>query len=330
MYMEPHNTNRIRARRAAMAIAPIAALTLLALSGRHAKADDPDRTAFNERCATRLSVALLGKSADAALLASQDPQSNVETMLGSAEFNDRFATFINSQMNSGPSSAPKEDAVFYLARHILQQRKPWKELFIGAYNVDIPTGGKADAEPVVTDDPNGLGFFRSPPWLVRYAGNESEGLKLSTAFHMLQSTTGLELIPSVAKPGELRDSKGRSGDGCKTCHFDNWYALDKVATVLSRKQVDADGNVSFSNGSFGPPQQLLGKTISNDKELVETLVNSESFVFNSCRLVFRFMYGRAENTCEAPLFDQCADALEKTGSIQSAVGVVAKDKGFCQ
>lgn len=328
--MEPQPTKRIRARRAVMVLAPLTALTLAALSGRHAKADDPDRTAFNERCATRLSIALLGKSADATLLGSQDPQSNVETMLGSADFNERFASFINSQMNSGPSSAPKEDAVYYLAKHVLTQRKPWKDLFVGPYKVDIAAGGKADDQPVVTDDPSGLGFFRSPPWLVRYAGNESEGLKLSTAFHILNSTTGLELIPSVAKPGEDRTATGRSGEGCKTCHFDGWYALDKVANVLSRKQVDGDGNITFSNGTFGPPQQLLGKTIANDKELVETLVNSESFIFNSCRLVFRFMYGRAENTCEAPLFDQCADALEKTGSIQSAVGVLAKDKGFCQ
>ena len=77
------------------------------------------------------------------------------------------------------------------------------------------------------------------------------------------------------------------------------------------------------------PQQLLGKTIANDKELVNALVDSDAWRFAQCRNVYKFLYGRSENQCEAKTFDACVDALVKDKTIQSAVAAVAKDPSFC-
>ena len=76
-------------------------------------------------------------------------------------------------------------------------------------------------------------------------------------------------------------------------------------------------------------QQLLGKTITDDKVLVQTLVASDPWKFAQCRNVFQFLYGRSENQCESKVFDACVDALATTKTIQSAVAAVAKDPSFC-
>lgn len=293
-------------------------------SSRSAQAEDGDKTEFNARCARRVSISLLGKSPDAALLASAAPQGQVDALLGTADFQERYARFTNSVFNSGPGEEAKQDAVYSLAKHILAGGRPWKELFNGPYRVDLQTDGTMK----VVDDPEGLGYFRSREWLVRYAGNESTGVKLNTAFRILNNTTNLELIPSVAKPGEDRTAAGREAPGCKTCHFENWYGLDLVAKVLT-KRVGQDDAMKFEAPTAGP-QQLLGKTIANDKELVTALVESDSWKFAQCRNVFRFLYGRAENVSEGHIFDTCVDELTAKGTIQAAIASVAKDASFCQ
>jgi len=73
------------------------------------------------------------------------------------------------------------------------------------------------------------------------------------------------------------------------------------------------------------PQQLLGKTLANDKDLVTSLVDSDAWRFHQCRNVFKFLYGRSENQCEAKTFDACVEALSSAKTIQSAVAAVAKD-----
>jgi hypothetical protein len=88
--------------------------------------------------------------------------------------------------------------------------------------------------------------------------------------------------------------------------------------LLSRCKQPTDG-----------PQELLAKTIADDREPVDTLVASDAWRFRQCRLVFHFLYGRDENPCETPTFDACADALDREGTIQVAVGAVAKAPALC-
>lgn len=291
---------------------------------RDARATDADATAAHERCATRVSVAFLGRGASAELLASADPQSAIDGYLADPRFVERFARFVNASFNMTPATSPKEDSAYWLAKYVLTNGKPYSDLFVGKYNVDADAKGNV----AVTDDPNGLGYFRSVPWLRLYAGNEPTGLKIRTAYRMMNNTVGLKLVASTASPDQDRTANGRSQGVCAGCHFQGWSALDLAATVLTRR--NGAGDTMTFTPPTGGPQKIADRVVSNDEELVHALVESEAFDFNACRLSFQFLYGRPENACEAPVFDACMTAFKSQKTIQSALAAIAKDPGFCQ
>ena len=301
----------------------LAGAAALAFTTRGAHAEDAagDQAEQNERCAIRLSIALVGKSPDAQLMSSTSPQGAVDAMLASPEFADRFASFLNTKFN-GAATTATEDTVYAMTKYVITNDKPWSDMFVGPYKV-VPTATGMDVQA----DPNGLGYFRSPTWMKRYAGNESAGYMLSASFRILSNTTGLVLTPSVGLPDDDRTETGRLQSPCKSCHFDQWYALDKVARLLPLRKGQGD-LMTFTPPTEGP-QQVAGKTLANDKELVNALVSSDAFRFAQCRNVFEFLYGRPENQCEAPLFDKCVDALDQQKTIKAAVAAVAKDPSFC-
>jgi hypothetical protein len=329
--MEGGNPLRLRShsrisRFALAAVIPavaIAAALGATSKGAHAADDAQDKAEANERCAIRLSIALVGKSADAAELSSANPQGAVDRMVESPDFAERWARFINAEFNGGPQTNATDDPVYYLAKHIVTNKKPWVDMFTGAYSVTATATAME-----VKDDPAGIGYFTSPTWMRRYAGNEDKGIMLVGAFRTIQNTTGVTLVPSVGNPGDDRTETGRQGANCKSCHFDQWYALDKFASLLPLKKVTGE-TVTFAPNPAGP-QQILGKTIADQKGMVAALVDSDAFKFAQCRNVFKFLYGRPENQCEAKVFDACVDALDQKKTIQSAVAVVAKDPSFCQ
>jgi hypothetical protein len=282
------------------------------------------------RCATRLSLALTGRSASAELLADSNPQSRVDELLGSALFVEQFSRFVNSKLNDDPGETPAEDASYFLARHILQNRRPWRELFDGPYRVEPqPASDGNPATARVVDDPQGLGYFRSRPWMVRYAGDEEQGYRLNAAFRVQQNIIGLSVDAVTSVPGVDASASGRLAAGCRGCHYDSYFALDKVAKILSRRQGTGD-SMTFVPPSEGPQQILGGRTIANDAELVRALVESVDHQFRTCRLAFEYLYGRPEATCEAELFDQCVDAYAATGDVRAALKTIAQDPGFCE
>jgi hypothetical protein len=282
----------------------------------------------NGRCATRLAVTFLGSSPGANLLQSADPQSKVDELLADPIFQERFARFINSKMNDAPGERPEEDTAYYLSKYVLQNAKPWKDLFIGAYNI-VAAGNGANRTVSVQADAEGLGYFRSRPWLLRYAGNELTGLKLNTAYRLQNNVLGLRLTATTNAPGADVSATGRQAAACRGCHYDGWYALDKTALILSKVQRQGQ-NVTFTPADGQAKDVLGGMTLKDDKELVTAMVNSEQFNFNACQTVFQFLYGRDENSCEGSVFDRCVEALQSTGMIQNALAVVAKDPSFCQ
>jgi hypothetical protein len=302
-----------------------AALVASKPTAAHAEGAEADKAEVNERCAVRLSIALQGKSADPAQLTAPDPQAAVDGMVLSPEFAERYASFVNSELNGGPVTNANDDPIYYLAKYVITQQKPWSDLFLGAYQVTPATAAGAGMD--VKADPEGLGYFRTVSWMKRYAGNEDKGLMLVAAFRIVQNTTGLELVPSIGNPGDDRSANGRKAPSCKGCHFDEWFAIDTVANLLPTRTGQGDA-VKFTAPTAGA-QQLLGKLVANDKDLLETLVASDAWKFNQCRSVFKFLYGRPENQCEAKVFDACVGALESTKTIQSAVAAVAKDASFC-
>jgi hypothetical protein len=212
-----------------------------------------------------------------------------------------------------------------MTRHVLEKRLAWRELFVGRFNIV-----EDDNDNVrVVDDANGLGYFRTFGWLERYAGNEKEGLKISTAYRIANNTIGLELSAVTNAPDSDISAIGRAKQPCAGCHQDGWYPLDKVATVLTRRN-DTKDEVTFDPPRGGPQQVLGGKTVSNDAELVTALVDSEAFRFWQCRLAFRFLYGRNENVCEGPVFDLCIAEFTANETIESAITAIATHPSFCQ
>jgi hypothetical protein len=312
-----------RARR--FLIIPLIAVAAgFALSTDKAKADDPDQVARAERCGARLSITLLGES-PAATLRAGDPQSQVSTLVTSAGFREKFARFVNAAYNRDPGRRSAEDAAYHLSKHILERGRPWRELFVGPYNLNEDDEGNV----TIGDDAEGLGYFRFDAWLRRYAGNELDGLKISTAYRMAQNTIGLKLVAVTNDPNADVSATGRAKQPCASCHQENWFALDKLAGVLTRRNGSGD-EMSFDPPTGGPAQVLDGITVANDKELVTAMVDSEAFRFRQCRLAWNFLYGRDENLCEGPIFDQCMSAFTSKGTIESAIVAIASHPSFCE
>jgi len=301
-------------------------VSVYALSAFRAQADGLPTPEDRQRCAIRMSSALLGKSPSSTLLNSADPQADVEGLLTSADFITRFSGFVNASFNDDPGANPAQDAPYFLAKYVLENNKPWKELYLGQYSVDLESN-----QAVVKQNSNGVGFFRSPEWLKRYAGNELAGYKLTTAYRLLNNVIGLKLVATTNAPTADVSATGRQAPACRSCHYDNWYALDKLAKVLTRRVVTSD-EIEFSEPPAADlPQTLEGDIkVSNDKELITALVNSIDFKFHQCRLAFRFLYGRAEHASEGEIFDKCMSEFSAKGTIQSAIAVLVKDSNFCR
>jgi hypothetical protein len=335
--------------RGAIAPAALACISAAAACGIGKSSDDGLRHSEEhltaeqaEQCATRLAVAFTGKSASSSLLASTDPQSLADALVTAPEFIERFASFLNSRLNPGPRTADLEPS-FYLARYILQNGKPWADLFTGPYDVDdngnvrVTTGSATgvvantgNGDQAITATP-GLGYFRTRNWMFRYAGQELAGYRLTSAYRIVQNTTGIVLHAAVVQPGQDVSSGGRETNVvCASCHFQGAFALDKIARVLSKRVGTEHNFMTFSPPTEVPQVILDNRPISSDEELVRALVGSTHFKFNTCRHVFNFLYARDETTNDALVFDACVDALDRTGMIQQALLAVAKAPSFCQ
>lgn len=285
----------------------------------------PTEVEAKERCATRVSIALLGTSPSPELLAEANPQDQIDAYLATPEFIERFARFANAQFNAEPGMTAEQDAAYFLVKEVLTRNLPWKETFVGPWRVDKDSTGTVR----VMSDPDGLGYFRSPAWLARYAGNEQDGYKISTAYRIMNNVLGIHLVASTNAPDVDISTNGRKSPNCSSCHYEGPFALDLVARVLTRR-VGTGEEMTFAPSSEAPQTILGGLVIHDDKELVNALVNSEDFRFNSCRLAFKFVYGRPEYSCEGAVFDRCMASFKQYGTIQSAIAAVAKDATFCQ
>ena len=247
-------------------------------------------------------------------------------MVASPVFQEKLARFINSKYNVDPGAVPAEDSSYYLSKYVLQNNKPWSDLFIGQYRVD--PGASAAVDAVVVADPNGLGYFRSRTWMVRYAGNELDGYRIAAGYRMMNNVLGLKLVAAVNTNGV--NAAGRMQAACAGCHYNQTFGLDYVSKILTRRVGTNPATMTFAPPSEGAQPVLGGQMLTDDKQFVTNMVNSTDFKFNACRTAMEFLYARAEFKCEGPVFDACMTAFTATGMIQSAIAATAKDPGFCQ
>lgn len=298
--------------------AALAAASVFALLPRASADEGKDQQALaGVRCANRLSIALAGKTASED--ASKNPKGTIEGLLQGEDFNERFARFINTEFNAAPGATALEDAPYYIAKRVLQDGRPWSDLFLGRWRLS-PVAGRV----AVAEDAQGLGYFRSEDWYKRYEGNEESGIKLATAYRIMNNVVGLKLTASTNSPSTDQSATGRHASPCNACHFDGWFALDKVASILPKK------GERFDAYKGGAKEMLGGKQIANDEELVTALVESENFSVNACRLAFKFLYARVDNRCDGPVLDRCVDAFKEKKTIQSAIASIATEAGFCE
>ena len=304
----------MKAPRTALLVAALALASAVAAT-HHASADEgaDAQAAFQERCVSRLSIAFTGHTTGTANAA-------VDAFLLDADFQERFARFVNTQFQSAPSTDLLEDAPYWYAKKILADNLPWSSMFLGKFRLF----GVAGTNVAVVDDADGLGYFRTDHWYARYEGNEENGVKLMTAYRIMNNVVGLKLVASTNSPTTDQSATGRHASPCNGCHFDGWFALDQVASVLPKK------GERFDAYQGGPREILGGQAIANDAELVAALVASENFSVNACRLAFQFLYAREDNHCDGPVLDRCVDAFEAQHTIQSALASIAGEPGFCE
>ena len=160
-------------------------------------------------------------------------------------FQERFSRFINSQFNTDAGATPAEDASYYLTKYVLDQR----QAVVGDVRRPVRRRAveRAAAElrrPRSPTNPNGLGYFHSRAWMVRYAGNESAGIRIVSAYRMMQNTIGLKLAATTNAPDVDITANGRMAAQCAGCHYNPWFALDKVATVFGKRTRNGQRHVS--------------------------------------------------------------------------------------
>lgn len=298
--------------------AGVFAFTAKPANGADATADMAERT---EKCATRLGIAMIGERAP--------DGATFDTLVKDPKFQERFARFANSEMNNSPGQKASEDASYYFAKYMLVNDKVWSEMFVGKYTLNPVNAQQPNGDQQVADDPNGLGYFHTRAWQVRYAGNELNGIRIVTAYRMLQNTLGLKLTATTNAPDVDTSATGRKAAQCAGCHYNPWFALDNTASVLGIRKGTGDA-VTFEAPTGGAKSILGGVMIKDDVELINALVTNEAFDVNACRLAFKYLYGRVETSCEGPVFDQCVADFKKDKKITSALKAVATDSNFCE
>jgi hypothetical protein len=292
---------------------------------------------YRERCARRLASAIMGTGPTAAMMSATNPQTEVPNLLATVAqptdggmnvtpFQERFSRFINGTFNPDMGMQPAEDATYYMTRYVLMNNLPWRNVFVGQNRVD-PGPTVFDEARVVTDV-NGLGYFRSRIWMVRYAGNEVAGYRLVAAYRMINNVLGVKLTAAQNTDG-VDSATRQSNPACSGCHYDPVFGLDLVAKVLSKRS-GTGTTMTFIAPNEGAQTLLGGQSISNDSQLINAMVNSNDFKFRSCRLAMEFLYGRDEFKCEGQVFDACMTAFSSTGKITDAISAIARDPSFCQ
>ncbi len=254
-------------------------------------------------------------------------QARVPEFMRRPEFTERWASFLNSRFNAQPGLSAEEDLVIPVVRFVLENDRPWKDVFVGRFSTTGPGG-----YPRISDAPEQppYGVFGLPPWLRRYAGNASDGKMLQAAYRILKATVGMQLVPSPQNASGDASLIGRQRAECRSCHFDSPYALDHVAALLPwyRK---GQGERATVEAQVPTPHQLFGdRTVGSLDELLTLAVESDAFLFWNCRLAFEFAVGRPESGCEAPVFDACVDTLRQTQDIRQALAVIMQAPSYCQ
>lgn len=250
----------------------------------------------------------------------------VPEFLESAGFGNRWAAFLNSRFNAQPGLTAEDDVMTAVVRYVLDNHKPWRDVYVGRFVMSGPGG-----YPKISEDPTKPphGFFGLSAWQRRYAGNDTEGLPLQAAYRIMRATIGLELVPSPQNASGDATVTGRARPECRSCHFTSPYALDHVAGLLPWYRKGIGSRLTLEPRAPTPAPLFDGRQVQSLDELLALAVDSDAFSFWTCRLAFEFAVGRPETGCEAPVFDACVDALRRTGDVRAGLAAIMQDPSYC-
>ena len=306
------------------------ALSIPAISNSASEQEFENKGLNSMQCATRISLAITGKAPTMEFLNTKDPQgeAEIDKLIATAEFNERFARYSNSAFNEGVGESSHEDAPYHMALYALQKNLKWEEIFIGKFNV---IADSEDNVSVVADE-NGLGYVKSQAWIERYAGNEGNGIRINTAYRVMQNAYGLEMIASNLPAEADTTVEGRNTtQPCKSCHFDQVTALDPVAEAFPDVIRNVDGAFLGLAAARTEPREVLGvHMVTTQEDLMKLLVGSKDHKYFACQMAFKYLTGRHENSCSKSVMDTCLEAYQRSGLIQDAVKTIVRDESFCQ
>ena len=290
-----------------------------------ARAEDSADPLAQARCRNMTATALTSRAPLPSELELSDEE-YLNALMSSDEFRDHFSSFLMRKLNNTPADERDQDALYTMSVDMLKKGRPLSDLFKGKLTVKRSPATGAD---YVADDPNGLGYFHATGWMVRYAGNEPSGIRLTTAYRVLHNLTGLKLTAINNDDVEDTSKKGREAAACRGCHYDSWAPLDPIASLFGRKR-GVGASMEFLPPEAGVSATIAGHVVHSDVELVELLVASNDYSVRMCKLMFEFAYGREETECEAAAFDRCMATLKATDSAPATLRTIVGEGGFCR
>ena len=188
-----------------------------------------------ERCASRLSIAMLGKRARRLSCSRRRTRKGARsTMTSDWAFIDRFSRFLNACSTTRPARNVPTRRVISSRRASCGTAKPYRELFTGKAH-RRPAQSVVEQQRRGQGRPAGIGYFNLAV-LGSLRRQRENGVRLRKAYRILNNTSGSVVAASNAAcaPGrEARRGTGaRTAVRCRSCHFDSWFALDRSAGVL--------------------------------------------------------------------------------------------------
>lgn len=304
------------------------------------------------QCSQKLYSTLFGRAATATELELANPLSNVDSMLQDEEFHNKFGEFVNAHMNWIPAEGSRNNPVYMgITKYLFKpgpnewifdengnrtdqkytQELPWAYLFTKGYET-YDNGYNPKTQDRCMNAASG--YFSTDYWQKTYKGNEEGGIKIRTAYMIMNNQIGLDLeaLTVNSSGGSGLEARSDPSTVCYACHFATDFALDKVASILPKvdrtKAPDEQGctDLPFAGNT---QTTVYGQTISNLPELTELLAELPQFDENACSIAFEFVFGREERGADREIFEPCIAEFEKSGFITTAVKYFIESEYFC-
>lgn len=293
------------------------------------------------QCSQKLHSTLYGRSATAAELNISEPLNQLDSMILEEEFTENFGNFVNAHMNWLPAEGRNNNPVYMgVTRYLFMPRQnsghateyPWKNLFTEGYR---PYDGGFNPQDIEegAGGQRASGYFSDKNWKKTYKGNEEGGIKIRTAYLILNNQIGLNLeaLTVNASGGSGLSARQNPESVCYSCHFRTEYGLDKIASILPLVNRETSDAQNFNEKpASSNSQEIYGQTVTELKDLTALLAERPEFFTNACSIAFEFVFGREHRGADREIFEACVPIFQESGYITTAVKYFVESDYFCR